>query len=183
MRYWQSVMSEQLTRSGDGAAPEAISFQDKFAVSPQFKALFEEGMQLVERTAYYLDGQGRIESKELTPPASLLYTTESMRLTTRLMQVASWLLLRRAVAQGEITDEQARHHKRRVHLMPQSRDLGEGYEDLPVAFRQLVEESHRLYERILRLEQLAVERPRPAVESGTPVGQQIARLRLAFSAA
>jgi hypothetical protein len=30
-----------------------------------------------------------------------------MRLTTRLMQLASWLLIRRAVCEGELTPEQA----------------------------------------------------------------------------
>ena len=34
-----------------------------------------------------------------------------MRLTTRLMQLASWLLLQRAVNEGEITAENARTEK------------------------------------------------------------------------
>jgi len=38
---------------------------------------------------------------------SLTYATESMRLTTRLMQLASWLLLHRAVKEGEMTLTQA----------------------------------------------------------------------------
>ena len=34
---------------------------------------------------------------------ALSYASESMRLTTRLMQLASWLLLQRAVAEGELS--------------------------------------------------------------------------------
>ena len=43
--------------------------------------------------------------------ASLRYATESMRLTTRLMQLASWLLLQRAVNDGEMSAEQAQPRK------------------------------------------------------------------------
>ena len=39
-----------------------------------------------------------------------------MRLTTRLMQIASWLLVQRAVAEGEITADQAQAEKNRVRL-------------------------------------------------------------------
>ncbi len=161
----------------------AVSFRDKFAISPQFKALFEEGMSLVERTASYLDGQGRRDAKKLAPPASLVYTSESMRLTTRLMQISSWLLLRRAVTQGELTDEQARHHKRRVKLFPQSREGSEGFDDLPRALRDLIDESHRLYDRILRLDALVGEAVPPPPADDSPVITQMQRLKLAFPAA
>ena len=43
----------------------------------------------------------RIESRTLPREASFCYATESMRLTTRLMQLASWLLLQRAVNEGD----------------------------------------------------------------------------------
>ena len=39
----------------------------------------------------------RSASKALSRPVALAYASESMRMTTRLMQIASWLLLRRAV--------------------------------------------------------------------------------------
>ena len=45
-------------------------------------------------------GAGREQAKALERNDSLAYAAESMRLTTRLMQIASWLLLRRAVAEG-----------------------------------------------------------------------------------
>ena len=50
------------------------------------------------------------------PPHSLAYATESMRLTTRLMQLASWLLIRRAVSEGELTPEQAVEEQRKIKL-------------------------------------------------------------------
>ena len=74
----------------------AVSFSERLANSQVFATLFRDGMALVEETASYLDGAGRTESKRLERSAALVYATESMRLTTRLMQVASWLLVQRA---------------------------------------------------------------------------------------
>src|SRR5271156_2715045 len=97
--------SEEPKRSFAAAAPPpgAILFIHRLAVSRAFKDLFREGMTLVEEAASYLDGPGRAESRALSRPTALAYSTESMRLTTRLMQVASWLLLQRAVNEGELT--------------------------------------------------------------------------------
>ena len=47
---------------------------------------------------------------------ALAYATESMRLTTRLMQLASWLLLHRAVKEGEMSLAQANKEKAKVKL-------------------------------------------------------------------
>jgi len=90
------------SKSGDRDDGVTVSFGAKFARSEQFKAVFREGMALVEAAATYLDGDGRKEARKLRPPHSLAYATESMRLTTRLMQLASWLLIRRAVSEGEL---------------------------------------------------------------------------------
>lgn len=73
---------------------------DDFARSELFDRTFQEGMELVEETAAYLDGDGRRESKLLSRSTALLYAGESMKLTTRLMQIASWLLVQRAVREG-----------------------------------------------------------------------------------
>ena len=99
--------------------PSAIPFIHRLAVSGAFKDLFREGMTLVEEAASYLDGPGRTESRALSRPAALAYSTESMRLTTRLMQVASWLLLQRAVNEGELTSSQAQAERVRVKLSRQ----------------------------------------------------------------
>ena len=80
-------------------------------------------MALVEETASYLDGPGRQESKKLERSAALVYATESMRLTTRLMQLASWLLLHRAVKEGEMTLAQASKEKARSGLPLASRAM------------------------------------------------------------
>ncbi|HZZ23918.1 MAG TPA: DUF1465 family protein [Roseiarcus sp.] len=105
-------------RSFAATAPPstAIPFIHRLASSGAFKDLFREGMTLVEEAASYLDGPGRAESRVLPRPAALAYSTESMRLTTRLMQVASWLLLQRAVNEGELASSQAQAERMRVKL-------------------------------------------------------------------
>jgi regulator of CtrA degradation len=93
---------------------EPVAFGQRLAGSDLFKGMFREGMALVEETATYLDGDGRRESHRLSRAASLAYATESMRLTTRLMQLASWLLLQRAVNDGDLTPDQASQERAKV---------------------------------------------------------------------
>src|ERR1700759_118019 len=95
---------------------QPVSFGERLANSQAFSDLFRDGMSLVEETATYLDGDGRQDSKKLDRAASLAYATESMRLTTRLMQLASWLLLHRAVKEGEMSLTQASKEKSKVKL-------------------------------------------------------------------
>ena len=91
-----------------------INFLSRFQNSDQFDKIFKEGMGLVEETANYLDGQGRVDSRVLDRPGTIAYATESMRLTTRLMQLASWLLLQRAMISGEVNETEARREKYRL---------------------------------------------------------------------
>ena len=96
-------------------------------------------MSLVEETADYLDGAGRSAARELPRPASIVYATESMRLTTRLMQLASWLLLHRSVREGDMTPERAREEKRKIRLETLSTSMGgPGWDELPEEFRALI---------------------------------------------
>lgn len=130
-----------------------ISFAGHAASSAQFKNLYGEGMALVEETASYLDGAGRAASKSLPRMASVLYAAESMRLTTRLMQVASWLLLQRAINNGEMTRDQVVSEKKKVRLDTFNVDTSApGWNDLPQAFRDLIEKSVRLQSRVAVLD-------------------------------
>ncbi|MCT7667111.1 DUF1465 family protein [Shinella kummerowiae] len=130
-----------------------VSFAGHVASSAQFKSLYAEGMGLVEETASYLDGVGRQASKVLPRMASVLYAAESMRLTTRLMQMASWLLLQRAVNNGEMSRDQVLSEKNKVRLDSFNVDkTAPGWNDLPEAFRDLIERSLRLQNRIALLD-------------------------------
>ncbi len=163
--------------------PAAVPFIHRLTASPAFKDLFREGMSLVEEAAAYLDGPGRAESRALPRPAALAYATESMRLTTRLMQVASWLLLQRAVNEGELTPNQALTERHRIKLSRQ--DLGcapDMFEQLPPTMRILSRRSLRVQERVIHLDQsLALARTPDALKRPSEVASQHERLREAFS--
>src|SRR3954471_14042914 len=115
---------------------DPVDFGRSFVASEAFKALFREGMALVEDTAAYLDGPGRDESRKLPRAAGVAYASESMRLTTRLMQVASWLLVQRALAEGEVTPNQALAEKNRVRLSTQEKPTAPAdFEALPTTLQ------------------------------------------------
>jgi len=172
------------SRNGDGVT---VSFGAKFAQSEQFRAVFREGMALVEAAATYLDGDGRKEARKLEPPHSLSYATESMRLTTRLMQLASWLLIRRAVSEGELTPDQALEEQRKIKLPAKGGDQpSRGFHALPPRLKDLVEQSVKLQERVMRLDQMLGLEPAAAAlaadTSDHPLETQLSRLRAAFGA-
>ena len=160
-----------------------VSFAGRAAASPQFKALYSEGMALVEETASYLDGDGRTASKVLPRMASVLYAAESMRLTTRLMQMASWLLLQRAVNNGEMSRDQVMSEKSKVRLDGFNVDRNApGWLDLPEGFRDLVERSLRLQNRVAILDR-EIYRPADAAvlpDNENSVRAQLSLLRTAF---
>lgn len=159
-----------------------ISFAEKFATSEQFDQIFREGMALVETTATYLDGAGRREAKSLSPALAVIYATESMRLTTRLLEIASWLLVRRSVKSGEISAEEARVKRRRIRLASIGRpEHVKGFADLPAELRRLIEASFALNDRIVQIDR-ALEAPALVLVSDNPnpVQQQMNRLAAAF---
>ena len=101
-----------------------------------------------------------------------------MRLTTRLMQLASWLLLQRAIASGELGSEEARKEKNRISLS----DIGRGNplsgsEQLPPGLLEIVERSLSLHQRVLKLDaMLNMQAKSELVEQSRPVNSQFDRL-------
>ncbi len=157
---------------------DLVQFSERLTNSTVFTTLFREGMDLVEETAAYLDGAGRSEAKGLDRTAGLTYATESMRLTTRLMQLASWLLLHRAVKEGEMTLHQANREKTKVKLSAAEPGAPDMLERLPVHLQDLIARSMTLQTKVRRLDVTLhgpVERP-----IGNPLVPQLNRLRAAF---
>jgi len=157
-------------------ADRARTVQD-FARSELFDRTFREGMELVEETAAYLDGEGRRDSKLLSRAAALAYAAESMKLTTRLMQIASWLLVQRAVRENDMTPEAAcepryRLNDRRIEAEP-------SHAELPIALVEYLVRSEKLFERTLYLDRrmyLDVQEEAPV----NPVLNQLGMLEAAF---
>ncbi|WP_339739603.1 DUF1465 family protein [uncultured Maricaulis sp.] len=163
-----------------GSAPAARAMD--FCKSEMFGKLFREGMDLVEETASYLDGAGRDDAKSLNRAGALSYATESMKLTTRLMQAASWLLAQRAVAEDEMTAEDATDGKYRLDNDRPSEQLWPEGQTPPGILTDLVERSRSLYARLKRIDDNLYADGMPEIESN-PVADHMERLRGAFSQA
>ncbi len=178
------MSSDDSAMAGKSALDDAINLSERFAFSGRFKTLFRDGMALVEESATFLDGRGRDAARHLDRGAAILYGAESMRLTTRLMQLASWLLLQRAASDGEMTREQLIDEKKKVRLdtLPRSTH-GPGWETLPAEFIELVARSLALQNRILTLDTEIYGDARTASDpADNPVNQQINLLSTAFGA-
>ena len=165
----------------DSNAALPVSFGVAFAQSPQFDGIFQEGMALVERAASYLDGDGRRESRRLAGPVATAYATESMRMTTRLLELASWLLIQRALKNGEITTEEAERRRLKVKLRPSGRPAHiKHFGELPETLKDMITESFAISDRIMRIDRAMQTNPTAPAVTTNPVGAQISTLRAAF---
>ncbi|MDB5656782.1 MAG: AraC family transcriptional regulator [Tardiphaga sp.] len=167
-----------LDRSQGEAA--LVHFSERLTNSAAFGALFREGMDLVEETAAYLDGIGRTEAKALDRSVSLTYATESMRLTTRLMQLASWLLLHRAVKEGEMTLIQANREKTKVKLSAADPSPDDMLLKLPQQLQDLIVRSMTLQAKVRRLDITIHASTADRAAIGNPLVPQLNRLKAAF---
>ena len=121
------------------------------------------------------------EAKALERSVSLAYATESMRLTTRLMQLASWLLLHRAVKEGEMSLSQANREKTKVKLSA----ADPGPEGMPIAklpqqLQDLISRSMNLQSRVRRLDTSIHAPAAERAPIGNPLVPQLNRLKAAF---
>lgn len=166
----------------DTLGPQAQKRLLEFTKSELFARTFREGMDMVEEVAAYLDGPGREDAKALNRDDALVYASQSMRLTTRLMQVASWLLVQRALKQGEMSAADAQAEKYRLQSEGLEADGREGLAKvahaLPAKLLDLLARSETLYERIVRLDRSLYGTIN--AQRGNTVADQISRLEHIF---
>ena len=172
----------------DHEEANTIKLAERRIFSQSFKPLYDEGMSLVEQAAEYLDGEGRAAAKRLSRIGATLYAAESMRLTTRLMQIASWLLLQRAANSGEMTRDQVATEKVKVRLDTASaQGDAVGWSELPEAFRSIVDHSLRLQAHVRRVDdeiygdRADMGASRRARNTANPVSDQLSLLQTAFA--
>ena len=137
-------------------------------------ALYVEAMVLADEARSYFDTQGRDDRLLLDPIDRVGFSCESLKVTTRLMQVIAWLLTQRAVAAGELSPAQAGETDRRLGPAP---DTDRGlFPRLPEAAAELVRASEELYGRVSRLDAGGfVEEP-----LGSPARSLLSRLQRSF---
>jgi len=90
--------------------------------------------------------------------AGLRFSCEALRVTSRLMQVMAWLMMQRAVIDGEMSLDEALCERNRLS----GQDVCLGGETcppmMPPGLCSLLSRSQRLYERVSRLEEMVLRR-------------------------
>lgn len=113
---------------------------------------FDETMTLLYEARDYVRHQEPLDRRAVSPLQAVMISRESMRVTARLTEVMAWLLLRRAVADGEISLENASAPEHRLSRHPVHLDQ-DGARAMPRRLRNLLERSSTLYGRVARLDE------------------------------
>lgn len=150
------------------------------AFAAAFKELYTYGMGLINEASDYFSGEGKEAARLLEGETAVFYSVAAKRLSYRLMQIASWLLLERAMREQDMTADMLAREKKKVVLdvKPVMHDHPV-WHTLPERFRKLSEESLRFVERVRYLE--CETRCLPQIDDhSNPVSQQLSRLKDAF---
>ena len=108
---------------------------------------------MIEARNYMAYMEGR-ERQRAGGVAGLRLSCEAMRVTSRLTQVMAWLMVQRAVHEGEIGAEDALSEANRLSGADVCLDdTFAGDQSLPGGLRSLLDRSFRLYQRVARLEE------------------------------
>lgn len=128
-----------------------------------FTRTYDETLDLIVETRNYMvhlrPAARAAREFGANPGETLRLSCEALRVTSRLTQVMAWLMLQRAVHEGEISAYEACAEQNRLSGQSVCLDdsMGEDHE-IPVGLRSLLNRSLRLYQRISRLEEMVVAR-------------------------
>lgn len=118
-------------------------------------SLYTESMLLADEARAYFDVVGREQRDMLGAMDRVIFSCESLKVTTRLMHSIAWLLTQRAVAAGEIAPGDARHPSRRLGEAPVTDPAA--LDAMPVGAQDLIAASIDLHRRIARLDAMQDE--------------------------
>jgi regulator of CtrA degradation len=83
------------------------------------------------------------------------------------MQLASWLLLHRSLADGEISAEELNRQRAKIRMVPSDVSGAEETRDqMPVKMRELIQLSFRLQSRIMHLDSVMDQQPEKRSSAG-----------------
>jgi regulator of CtrA degradation len=120
-----------------------------------FSRTFDDALALVvEARDYVADSLAR-DRDAVDTARQLVYDCETLRLTARLTQVMAWLLVQRAIHEGELSATQARAKANRLggHSVCLA-DHPATLLQLPKRLQALMTRSLALYQRVARLDQM-----------------------------
>ncbi|MBM3554094.1 MAG: DUF1465 family protein [Alphaproteobacteria bacterium] len=128
------------------------------AAGSLIKAIYDETLALLEE-ARYQARRGLSANRPSDRSIDISEVSDSLRVTARLSHVMAWVLARRAVEAGEISEDAGRAEQYRLDGRDVCFRESDDDPDRPLGLRRLLEQSLALYTRIARLDDLI---PRPA---------------------
>ena len=122
------------------------------------KSNYDETLSLLIQSRDYFQQQGMVDRSTLDPKDSLAYMMVMSTITSQLTGVFSWLLVCKALQDGEITLEDAVREEFRLLEIDTILDENDPvYSMLNEQVAHLLRESTRLYLRIQRIENSFVQ--------------------------
>jgi regulator of CtrA degradation len=118
-----------------------------------FGRTYQEALNLTREARDYIAGNLGKDRGSESADVRLASSCEEMRLTARMTQIMAWLLLQRAIHEGEVPRSEALKAENR--LSGQETCLGDppiADVELPPRLNDLMARSRALYERIQRLD-------------------------------
>lgn len=117
---------------------------------------YQEAIELTQVVATYLERESEIrKGQEMASDVKIIYACESMRITTCLMQVVSWLLVQKGVASGEMTKEEASVEKFRLGAREVClAETDVSHEQVADDFKKYLNLAQQLYHRIARMDEM-----------------------------
>ena len=142
-----------------------------------FRRTYDETVDLMVEAKAYMSRVDVIERERVDVVSGLRMSCEAMRVTSRLTQVMAWLLMQRAVQEGEVTAQEAVAERNRLSGADVCLDDSFAQDAvLPRGLRSLLDRSFKLYVRISRIEEqilgrieLDLSRSLPPRETGNPL--------------
>jgi regulator of CtrA degradation len=123
-----------------------------------FTRTYDETLDLIVEARDYVVHL-RPRGRHAGPTTDLRISCEALRVTSRLTQVMAWLMLQRAVCDGEISPDEACAERNRLSGHSVCLDVTAANDDeLPPGLRSLLRRSLHLYQRISRLEEMVIAR-------------------------
>lgn len=145
-----------------------MSAVKKSAFKNPIDRTFEEGVALTLEARNYIAYHEQADKKALNLPDCLHIGYHHTRVSSRLIQVMTWLLAMKAVTSGEISREQFQAPAFALGGGPECIDeSGPEMDDLPQGLRSLLERTHKLYMRVKRLDEQVRGQPSHAIDPAT----------------
>lgn len=127
--------------------------------------IIKDANKLLQEIHRYIKWQAPLDIEHMSGNEKFKVSHEAMRVTVRISQIIGWLMLQKAILEGELFREDILSDQ--FHILQGKSCLDRSSEtdpSLPSRLRELLQESRGLYLRTMRLEEISLKVPPPLEE-------------------